>query len=369
MIAVRVVVAGLAIVVLLATFLSVLRTVVLPRGVPARLARVTFLAIEGLLLLRLRVSRHRHEYATRDRVLSLLGPLGIFSQLLIWAFLIFICFAAMFWALTDTGAFTAHSVAYALELSGSAMFTLGSLSASGLAAHLLGFATAGIGLVLLALVITYLPSLYAAFTLREALISKLVVRAGAPPTGVKLLTRTWELGRFDELEEVWDAWEDWLVALGESHTTFPLLGFFRSSHPENHWVLATEGVLDAASLVRTTCDVPRQSRTELCIEAGVLSLGVIADFLAIPHQPPDDEVDITLPRATFDAGVDQMAAAGIPVVADRDEAWDAFRRSRARYEPLLTMLGRMTDAPRSDWSSWSAEVPLHRPPIVRIHNT
>jgi hypothetical protein len=33
------------------------------------------------------------------------------------------------------------------------------------------------------------------------------------------------------------------------------------------------------------------------------------------------------------------------------------------------MLGRMTDAPRSDWSSWSEEIPLHRPPILRIHNT
>jgi hypothetical protein len=365
---VRIVIAALAIAVLLATFLSILRTVVLPRGVPARLARVTFLGVEGLLLLRLRLSRHRHEYATRDRVLALLGPLGIFSQLLLWAFLIFVCFAAMFWSLTDTGAFTAHAIGSAFELSGSAMFTLGSIQAPGLAAHFLSFATAGIGLVLLALVITYLPSLYSAFSMREALISKLVVRAGAPPTAVKLLIRTWELDRFDDLEEVWDSWEDWLVALGEQQTTFPLLGFFRSSHPENHWVLATEGVLDAASLVRTTCDVPRQSRTELCLEAGVFSLGVIADFLAIPHVPVDGEPDIVLQRATFDAGVDQMAAAGIPIHADRDQAWADFRVCRARYEPLLTMLGRMTDAPRGEWSSWSSDVPLHRPPILRIHN-
>jgi hypothetical protein len=34
---------------------------------------------------------------------------------------------------------------------------------------------------------------------------------------------------------------------------------------------------------------------------------------------------------------------------DRDAAWIDFRRARARYEPLLTQLGRMTDAPRSDW--------------------
>lgn len=73
--------------------------------------------------------------------------------------------------------------------------------------------------------------------------------------------------------------------------------------------------------------------------------------------------------STFDRACDELAEQGIEVRTDRDAAWRAFRRSRARYEPLLTMLGRMTDAPRSDWSSWSVDIPLHRPPILRIHNT
>jgi hypothetical protein len=364
----RILVAALAIAALLSTFLSILRTVVLPRGVPARLARVTFLGVQALLLLRLRVSSRREDYATRDRVLSLQGPLGVFGQLLVWASLLLICFAALFWSLGEAGGL-AHSVAHAFELSGSSMLTLGTEAPRGLAAQLLGFAAAGVGLVLLALVITYLPSLYGAFSQREALISKLVVRAGAPPTGARLLVRSWELGRFDELEEVWDGWEDWFVDLGESHTTFPLLGFFRSSHPNNHWVLATEAVLDGASLMLTACDVPRQSRTELCLEAGVQALTMIADFLTIAYAPPDDEPEILLARTTFDAGCDEMADRGVPMRGDRDAVWKDFRRARARYEPLLTMLGRMTDAPRSDWSSWSDEIPLHRPPILRIHNT
>jgi hypothetical protein len=363
----RILVAGVAIVALLATFLSILRTVVLPRGVPARLARVTFLGVQAVLLLRLRFARRRKEYRTRDRVLALQGPLGVFSQLLVWSSLLLTCFAALFWSLTEGGG-QGHSVAHAFELAGSSMLTLGTEAPHGLATQLLGFAAAGVGLTLLALVITYLPSLYGAFSQREALISKLVVRAGAPPTGARLLVRTWELGRFDELEEVWESWEDWFVELGESHTTFPLLGFFRSSHPNNHWVLATEAVLDGASLILTTCDVPRQSRSELCVEAGVQELSVIADFLTITQTPPTDEPEIRLARSTFDAGCDEMAEQGVPLRDDRDQAWKDFRRARARYEPLLTMLGRMTDAPRSDWSSWSEEIPLHRPPILRIHN-
>jgi hypothetical protein len=364
----RIVIAGLAVYILLATFVSILRTVVLPRGVPARLARVTFLAVQAGLLLRLRFSPRRDEYATRDRVLSLQGPLGVFGQLVVWSSLLLLCFAALFWSLTESGGL-AHSTAHAFELAGSSMLTLGTEAPHGLTAQLLGFAAAGVGLTLLALVITYLPTLYGAFSHREAAISKLVVRAGAPPTGAGLLIRTWELGRFGELEEVWETWENWFVELGESHTTFPLLGFFRSSHPNNHWVLASEAVLDAASLTTTACDVPRQSRSELTVEAGVQALIVIADFLAIRLDAPREEPEIALSRSTFDAGWDDLDRHGIPMRNDREVAWTEFRRARAHYEPLLAMLGRMTDAPRSDWSSWSRETPLHRPPVLRIHNT
>ncbi len=48
---------------------------------------------------------------------------------------------------------------------------------------------------------------------------------------------------------MWDVWEDWFLELGESHTTFPALTFFRSPRPEDHWVLAAEAILDGTSLV------------------------------------------------------------------------------------------------------------------------
>jgi hypothetical protein len=41
--------------------------------------------------------------------------------------------------------------------------------------------------------------------------------------------------------------------------TFPQLPFFRSPHAHNHWVLASEAVLDGAALLITACDVRRQS--------------------------------------------------------------------------------------------------------------
>lgn len=370
MLAVRIVVGLLAVVAVLSILLSVLRSVVLPRGVPTRLARLAFLTVRAVLLARLRMTRRHADYATRDRVFALQAPLGVFAQLLTWSALIWFCFAALFWSLGDSGA-SGHNVARALELSGSSMLTLGIDVPRGLVRQLVGFAAAGVGLTLLALAITYLPSLYAAFSRRESRIARLVVRTGAPATGVRLLCRTWELGRFDLLEEVWDNWEDWFVELGESHTTFPQLGFFRSSHPDNHWVLAAEAVLDGAVLLEAACEIERQSRSELCIEAGVQALQAIADFLGVPDRPPADEPQIGLPRATFDAGCEELARGGVPMRADGDGdgAWQAFRRGRARYEPLLASLGRMTDAPRREWSSWTDDTPRHSPPLVRIHRT
>jgi hypothetical protein len=365
MIVVRIAVGLLAVVAVGAVLGSVLRTVVLPRAVPARLARVAFLLVRGVLRVRLRLAG-RSDYATRDRVFALQAPFGLFAQLLVWASLIWVLFAAVFWSLSAS-AIDGASISRALEQSGSSMLTLGFDAPHGLARQLAAFAAAGVGLTLLALVIAYIPTVYAAFSRREALITKLVVRTGAPPTGPALLSSSWRLGRFDQLDEVWDGWEDWFIDIGESHTTFPQLAFFRSPHPQNHWVLATEAVLDGAALFTTVCDVPRQARSELCLHAGVHALTEIAEFLGIAHRPPEPEADITLTHQKFDQACSELRDLGVPVRDDRRLSWSEFRSTRARYEPLLAVIGRLTDAPRSEWSSWSETAPRHRPPLLRPH--
>lgn len=206
MIFVRVVIGVLALAGALAVLGSVVRTVVVPRAVPARLARIAFLSARALLLLRLRLTG-RSDYETRDRVFSLQAPLGLFAQLVTWGALIYLSFAALFWSLT-VSSINGASVAGALDLSGSSMLTLGFDAPSGLVRQLTAFAAAGVGLTLFALVITYLPTLYGAFSRRERLVTKLGVRTGIPPSGPALLSRTWELERFDQLDEVWESWED-----------------------------------------------------------------------------------------------------------------------------------------------------------------
>jgi hypothetical protein len=278
--------------------------------------------------------------------------------------LIWLLFATLFWSLIASTV-SGPTISHALELSGSSMLTLGFDSPGGLSRQLVAFAAAGVGLTLLALVIAYLPALYGAFSRREEVVTKLTVRTGAPPSGPALLAGSWELGRFDELEEVWARCEDWFVEIGEAHVTFPNLSFFRSPRPSNHWVLASEAVLDGAALLITACDVPRQSRSELCLRAGIHALISIADFLDIPI-PAEPGEEIILTEEKFNTAFGHLQTIGVPMRDDRESAWVAFRTLRVRYEPLLAALGRMTDAPRSDWSCWSEDTPHHTPPLFRL---
>ena len=112
--------AALALAEVTGVLLSVLRSVVLPRAVPARLARLTFLIVRFGLLARL---RGRTDYLTRDRVLALQAPLGLFAQLLVWALLTYVGFAALLGLVGDTAG--GDPLARTLELSGSSMLTLG----------------------------------------------------------------------------------------------------------------------------------------------------------------------------------------------------------------------------------------------------
>src|SRR5205823_1990433 len=106
----------------------------------------------------------------------------------------------------------------------------------------------GIGLALLALLISYLPTMYGAFSRREVSVSQLSVRAGTPPTPAELLIRARRSGFEHRLSEMFEHWELFFVELEETHTSLAFLNFFRSPNPKRSWVTATGAVLDTAAL-------------------------------------------------------------------------------------------------------------------------
>ncbi|HEY3210995.1 MAG TPA: hypothetical protein VGL18_14620 [Actinomycetota bacterium] len=356
MVIVRALVFGVGALVVIATFGSAVRTVILPRGIPAKLGRVVFISMRSLF--RLRIGRNA-TYERRDRVMAAYAPSSLLMLLVVWITLVLAGYAAMFWGVG------ARSVRRAFMLSGSAILTLGFERPPDIPATVLAFSEAALGLILLAMLITYLPSIYGAFSRRESAVTALEIRAGSPPSGVEMLERYWVLERIDQLDEVWVRWEDWFVDLEETHLSFPAVVFFRSPQPDHSWVTAAGAVLDAASLSLAAIDIPRNVRAEFCIRAGYLALRRVAEFFGIPYDPDPKRGDpITIGRNEFDEACERLAAAGLPLKPDRDEAWLDFAGWRVNYDTVLVALAGLTAAPYAPWSS-DRSLRDWRPPLLR----
>jgi hypothetical protein len=340
--------AGLLIV--LATLASALRSVVLPRAVPARLTRRVFRSVR--VILGVRIGR-RANYERTDRVLAMFGPIALVALLATWLIMVFAGYTAMFWAVHN------HPLRDAITISGSSLFTLGFVEGRGLPGVILSFTEAGVGLTLLALLIAYLPAIYTAFSRRETMVASLETRAGTPPSPVKLLTRLQRIAGLDRLTELWGPWEQFFTEIQESHTSIPALPLFRSPLPQHSWVTASGCILDVAAIRASTLDLPRDPDAELCLRAGYLSLRRIAAYFRIVFdEDPRPNDPISVKREEFDGVFDDLAANGLPMKSDRDQAWRDFQGWRVNYDTVLLSLARLTDAPFAAWIS-------DRPPLTQ----
>src|SRR5207244_11240537 len=106
----------------------------------------------------------------------------------------------------------------------------------GVLARLATIAESVTGVVLAALAITLLFSLYEAFQSREEKVVTLDAIAGAPPTGTQILETAAELGMHGELIKTFDEWRQWAASVLESHLASPPLLFFWLSNAIQHWV-------------------------------------------------------------------------------------------------------------------------------------
>jgi hypothetical protein len=326
------------------TILSAVRSTVLPRASQSRISNLTTRGVRWVF--RKRAGR-RSTFEGRDQILAMMAPIALLVLLATWLVLILTGYALMYLAVTD------RTVAGAIELSGSSVFTLGTTSDSHVGPLLLTYTEAGIGLLLLTLLITYLPSIYTAFSRRENGVALLQVRAGVPPRATAMLIRYQRIeeGRF-RLTELWRQWEAWFADVEETHTTFPILAFFRSPSPDRSWITSAGALLDAASFWAGTVEHPKDPDAQLCIRAGYLALRHIADVYRVAYDPdpaPDDPISVD--RSEWDAAIAEMEEAAVPILADRDKAWADWKGWRVNYDTLLLNLARLVDAPPAPWLS------------------
>ena len=213
------------------------------------------------------------------------------------------------------------------------------------------FTEALIGLGIVALVISYLPSIYGAFSRRGAG-GTLEVRAGLPPSPAELLIRYRRIGWLDRMgEELFESWERWFAEIEESHTSQARSTSCARPIPDG----AGSRPPAACSTRRPSPTPPSPSRTTPGRRPAAWWLPLPPAHRRLLRHPlrprprPDD------PDLRHACGV-RPAVRGArggrrPAEADREQAWRDFAGWRVNYDAVLIQLCALVMAPPAVWSS------------------
>lgn len=343
--------------VVLMTLISAVQTVVLPRAAQSWLTGWVFGSSRWLFSM---IAHERRSFEERDRVMALFAPLTLISLSVFWVLAVGFGYTLMFWGL-QYGSW--HDSFF---VSGSSLLTLGTAPLPKTTFRFVAFTEATLGLGLVALLITFLPSLYGAFSRREAMVTLMEIRGGRPPAAVEFLVRFHLIGWLGGLDTQWVQWERWFADVQESHTSFPALNYFRSPQPDLSWITAAGAVLDAAALAESAVAGVGSAEARILIRSGYVALRRVADVFGLSYNAdpaPDDPIALT--RQEFDEALDAMAAAGIELIDDRDRAWADFAGWRVNYESTLLDLGDLLMAPYASWTADRSSVDLHEPRSTR----
>ncbi len=291
------------------------------------------------------VARTARDYAAMDRILSFSEPAALVMLLATWLTVTVVGFTLVNWGLGQA------TWAQAFAEAGSSVFTLGFALSHNEGSHVVDFIAAGTGLVLVALQIAYLPTIYGAYNRRETLVTMLESRAGAPAWGPELLIRHQLVGLIDSLPNLFAEWERWAADVAESHTSYPSLLYLRSPRPQNSWLISLIAVMDAAAIALAVDPEGAPIESRMVVRMGFTCLRDIAQVSRIPFDPdPSPDTPIALPEAEFSSAYARLREIGYPISRPLDEAWPHFRGWRVNYEGVAYALASVLNAPPARWS-------------------
>jgi hypothetical protein len=191
----------------------------------------------------------------------------------------------------------------------------------------------GVGFGFLAIIISYLPVLYQAFSRREVTISLMDGRAGSPPTGGEFLRRSKRGGQPYPENAILQEWERWCAELLESHLSFPVLGYYRSQHGNQSWLAALTAMLDACALLLTV--LPAEQTQQAQLTFAMARHAAVDITLIFALRPPDPKrVPARAVQAQFKTMLEKIGRQPeeFPGLESR------FAELRALYEPFVDSL-------------------------------
>lgn len=336
---------------------SIIVTIVQPRSVRSHITWFTWHAVNRAFLA---AARRLPRYEQKDGVLALLAPIALMTMLVVWLLCFLLSFTLIFWPLIPGGDF-----GVALTLAGSSLFTLGVAFPLHGAPIAIEFIAASTGMIVVALQIGYLPAIYGAYNRREALVTTLSIRAGAPNWGPEILAHHGDEKSRATLAPLFSAWEGWSADIMESHTSYPWLIVFRSPEPLRSWVIGLLAVLDSAALYLALAPEEAPAEAIQCLQAGIIAFQRVyavtqgverkatGDLGQLAWQrggPAVSAADVTLPYERFTYGVEHVRSSGFPVTRSPEDAWMIFEGWRAQYEALAYTLADFVVATPAPWS-------------------
>jgi hypothetical protein len=311
-------------------------TVVLPRRV-ARRFRFTVLVYRSMWLPWKAVARAFRGKKARETFLSFFGPLSLLILFAVWAAVIVCGFALMYYSNSSVDS-THPRFETCLYFSGTTMFTLGigDIVPHTTFERVLVVLECGLGLGFLALILSYLPVIYQAFSRREVNIVLLDARAGSPPTGAEMLRRHSGPAFGPELERILRDWERASADILESHVSYPAVSYFRSQHTNESWLAALTAILDTCSLLLACTDHCAVRQAKLTFAMG---RHAVVDLSQLFGEAPRQDAPDRLPPAEFERLRGSLTKAGFQI-RDDESSREKLAKLRGMYEPFLLALSR-----------------------------
>lgn len=332
----------LGVLIVLSAAMSLVRTLIVPRALRSRLARVALAAVRLPLQ---GVADLLRTYELRDRVLAYAAPVSILATLVVWLGAFLLGYALLLEATSALG-FVA-----AVREAGSSMLTLGFASSDRGRLTALDFCAAVTGPIAIGTLVGYLPALYGAYARRETEVTLLSARAGYPAWGPEILARHAQVDLLDELNDLYRGWERWCADIAESHTSYPALVHFRSPQAHRNWLVGLLAVMDSAALHLALNPSGIQRPGRLMVRAGFVCLRSIADVEQITYDAdPSPDAPISLSYEDYLTGIARLAERGYPMERSPREAWPDFRGWRINYEAMAYAMAWRIEAVPAPWS-------------------
>ena len=321
---------------------DVFQTIVVPRPTPGTF-RIARYVVRGSWRI-VRAIGRRVGPGPRDWLFGLFGPAAAIGLLITWLTSLVLGYGLVLYGIRDQIRPVPESLGTTVYFAATSVLTLGygDIVADGWLARLIVLVAAATGLGVVALVVTFLFSIYGSYQSRELEVIRLQATAGAPPSAVTLLEAFARLELRDRLPAFFVVWQRWAAEVLDSHVAYPVLTFFRSSHDNLSWISALGTVLDASCLVLTTIrDVPRGD-AELLRRVGSHLVEDISNlgFRSGVARPLD--------REAFDLAYARLGETGYEL-EPAEEAWPRFEAARSRYVDRLETMANYWEVASTSW--------------------